>query len=160
MLEGTLLALAADEIVMDENAVLGPIDPQLGEYPAASILKVVETKDKNEIEDKTLILADVARKAIAQIAAFVQDILEGKMEPEQTQIVVKALTEGKWTHDYPILIKQIREWGLPIRTDMPEEVYALMDLYPQPTQHRPSVQYIPIPYRRDGEPRPKGTPSR
>src|SRR5574337_231402 len=80
---GALLALAADEIVMDENAVLGPIDPQLGEYPAASILKVVETKDKNEIEDKTLILADVARKAIAQISAFVKDILQDKMAPEQ-----------------------------------------------------------------------------
>ncbi len=157
---GTLLALAADEIVMDENAVLGPIDPQIGEYPAASILKAVEMKDKNEIEDKTLILADVARKAIAQIATFVRDILQDKMGAEQTEMVVKALTEGKWTHDYPILIKQIKEWGLPIRTDMPEEVYTLMDLYPQPAQHRPSVQYIPIPYRRDGEPRPKGTPAR
>lgn len=41
---GTLIALAADEIVMDENAVLGPIDPQLGQYPAASILSVVEKK--------------------------------------------------------------------------------------------------------------------
>jgi ClpP class serine protease len=30
---GTLIALAADEIVMDENAVLGPVDPQLGQYP-------------------------------------------------------------------------------------------------------------------------------
>lgn len=152
---GALLVLAADEIVMDENAVLGPIDPQLGEYPAASILRVVEMKDKNEIEDKTLILADVARKAIAQITAFVQDLLQGKMGAEQMEIVVKELTEGKWTHDYPILVKQIKEWGLPIRTDMPEEVYALMDLYPQPAHHRPSVQYIPIPYRREGEPPPR-----
>jgi len=157
---GTLVALAADEIVMDENAVLGPIDPQLGEYPAASILKVIEIKDKDEIEDKTLILADVARKAITQITAFVQDILRDKMEPQRMETVVKALTEGRWTHDYPILYEQIKEWGLPIRTDLPEEVYALMDLYPQPTQYRPSVQYIPIPYRRDGEPRPKGAPPR
>jgi ClpP class serine protease len=37
---GTLLALAADEIVMDTNAVLGPVDPQLGEYPAVSVLEV------------------------------------------------------------------------------------------------------------------------
>lgn len=157
---GTLVALAADEIVMDENAVLGPIDPQLGEYPASSILKVIEIKDKDEIEDKTLILADVARKAITQITAFVQDILRDKMEPQRMETVVKALTEGRWTHDYPILYEQIKEWGLPIRTDLPEEVYALMDLYPQPTQYRPSVQYIPIPYRRDGEPRPKGAPPR
>ena len=37
---GTMLALASDEIIMDGNAVLGPVDPQLGNYPAASILKV------------------------------------------------------------------------------------------------------------------------
>src|SRR5437870_5651256 len=34
---GTLIALAADEIVMDANAVLGPVDPQIGDMPAASI---------------------------------------------------------------------------------------------------------------------------
>jgi len=43
---GTLLALAADEIVMDENAVLGPVDPQIGNYPAASILRVLDQKEK------------------------------------------------------------------------------------------------------------------
>lgn len=157
---GTLLALAADEIVMDENAVLGPIDPQIGELPAASILKVVEIKDKNEIEDKTLIMADVARKAIAQITSFVQEILQDKMEAERREKLVTELTEGRWTHDYPILYTHVKEWGLPVRSDLPEEVYSLMDLYPQPTQQRPSVQYIPIPYRRDGEPRHKGSPSR
>jgi ClpP class serine protease len=154
---GTLLALAADEIVMDENAVLGPIDPQLGEFPAASILKVVELKDTNEIDDKTLILADVARKAMAQIESFVQEMLRDKMDAERMDSLVKELTEGRWTHDYPMLYQHVKAWGLPVRADMPEEVYALMDLYPQPIQHRPSVQYIPIPYRRD--PQPKGTPS-
>lgn len=53
---GTLLALAADEIIMDEHAVLGPIDPQLGNYPAVSILKAIEQKDKNSLDDTTLIL--------------------------------------------------------------------------------------------------------
>src|SRR4029450_872338 len=36
---GTLLALAADEIVMDENAVLGRVDPQIGQWPAAWVVK-------------------------------------------------------------------------------------------------------------------------
>src|SRR3989475_3484330 len=40
---GTLIALAADEIVMDHNAVLGPVDPQVGQSPAASVLTVLET---------------------------------------------------------------------------------------------------------------------
>ena len=43
---GTLIALAANEIVMDPNAVLGPVDPQIGGLPAASILKAVELKNR------------------------------------------------------------------------------------------------------------------
>src|SRR6267378_400427 len=64
---GTLISLAANEIVMDANAVLGPVDPQLGEAPAASILSVLERKKPEDIEDKTFILADVSRKAILQL---------------------------------------------------------------------------------------------
>src|SRR4028118_492476 len=59
---GTMLALAADEIVMDANAVLGPVDPQLGNFPAASILKVVQDKPIGDIDDQTLIMADLSRK--------------------------------------------------------------------------------------------------
>ena len=58
---GTLIALAADEIVMDPHAVLGPVDPQLGNMPAASLLRVVKQKAVNEIDDQTLIMADVAQ---------------------------------------------------------------------------------------------------
>jgi ClpP class serine protease len=53
---GTLIALAADEIVMREYAVLGPVDPQLGQCPAASILKAVARKPVAEVDDQTLIL--------------------------------------------------------------------------------------------------------
>ncbi|RMD93513.1 MAG: hypothetical protein D6811_04745, partial [Alphaproteobacteria bacterium] len=34
---GTLIALAADEIVMSPHATLGPVDPQLGQTAAASL---------------------------------------------------------------------------------------------------------------------------
>ncbi|MBD0363905.1 MAG: ATP-dependent Clp protease proteolytic subunit, partial [Coleofasciculus sp. C3-bin4] len=60
---GTMLALAADEIVMDANAVLGPVDPQLGNMAAASVLKVVEQKPIDKIDDQTLVMADLSRKA-------------------------------------------------------------------------------------------------
>ena len=72
---GTLIALAADEIVMDPHAVLGPIDPQIGQFPAASILKVLEQKDANEVDDQTLILADISRKALQQALALVKNVL-------------------------------------------------------------------------------------
>src|SRR6202048_2402934 len=64
---GTLLSLAANEIIMSEHAVLGPVDPQLGEYPAASIVKAVSRETIAEVDDQTLIMADVAEKALVQV---------------------------------------------------------------------------------------------
>lgn len=148
---GTLIALAADEIVMDENAVLGPVDPQLGQTPAASVLKVVEQKPIAEIEDSTLILADVARKAIEQVKQTVVEIVSERMDAERAARLADTLATGVWTHDYPITVREAKELGLPVSTDMPQEVYQLMSLYPQTAQRRPSVEYIPVPYfpRRD-----------
>lgn len=144
---GTLIALAADEIVMDGNAVLGPLDPQIGQHPAVSILKVLEMKDTNEIDDQTLILADVSRKAVAQMKRFVKDLLTEKMGETKAGELAEKLCSGVWTHDYPITVEEARELGLPISTEMPEEIYALMDLYKQTEQRRPSVQYVPASYR-------------
>src|SRR6058998_4003027 len=66
---GTLIALAADEIVMDANAVLGPVDPQLGtaqsSFAAASVMKALSQPNPNR-EDTTLILGDLAEKALRQ----------------------------------------------------------------------------------------------
>ena len=144
---GTLLALAADEIVMDENAVLGPVDPQLGQYPAASILKVIDEKDKNKIDDETLILADVARKALKQVYDFVYDLVKDSVGEESAKELADKLTTGYWTHDYPITFELAKELGLPVNKELPKEVYTLMELYPQPAGRRPSVEYVPVPYR-------------
>ncbi len=148
---GTMIALAADEIVMDENAVLGPVDPQLGKYPAVSILATVAKKNIDRVDDETLIFADMARKALRQVQEFVAELLSDKLPAENVDFVAKALTEGRWTHDYPITCDKLKEFGLKVRNDLPKEVYILMELYPQPAQRRPSVQYIPLPY--DGDKR-------
>jgi len=150
---GTLIALAADEIVMCPHAVLGPVDPQLGSRPAASILRVLSRKQAADMDDETLILADVAEKAVAQVRQAVQELLSDKMPPEKAAHVASLLSEGTWTHDYPLTADKAIEIGLPVRTDMPDEVVQLLQLYPQ---NRPggSVEYIPTPYRQ--HPSPKG----
>lgn len=145
---GTLISLAADKIVMDENAVLGPVDPQLGNYPAVSIIKVLETKDINEVDDETIILADVSRKAIRQLNQVVFQVLSEKFPPEKAEEITEALTCGQWTHDYPITTEALKEMGFEVSLNVPKEVYHLMELYPQPQQRRPSVQFVPIPYHR------------
>ena len=156
---GTLIALAADEIVMDENAVLGPVDPQLGQQPAASILKVLERKPISEIDDETLIMADIAEKAIRQVKATVIELLADRMGAEPAEHIATMLATGVWTHDYPISVREARELGLPVSTDMPPLIYQLMGLYPQTAQRRPSVEYIPLPRSREPERRQvRGSP--
>ena len=144
---GTMIALAADEIVMDPNAVLGPVDPQIGGYPAASIIKVVKQKPIERVADQTLILADVSAKAVAQVEAFVTELLTGKehFTAERAQATARALTEGRWTHDFPIGVKLARGFGLKVSTDMPNAVYDLMELYPQAPGRRPTVLYLEPP---------------
>jgi ClpP class serine protease len=143
---GTLIALAANEVVMDENAVLGPVDPQLGQYPAVSVLSVLNQKPPTEIDDETLILADIARKAIRQVQETVRRIACCHYTKEEADRLAEELAAGRWTHDYPITVEEARELGLNIATDMPREIYQLMSLYPQAQSRRPSVEYVPVPY--------------
>ena len=144
---GTLIALASDEIILDRNAVLGPVDPQIGEYPAVSILEAIKVKDRNEIDDKTLILADVARKAVRQVREAVYCLIQEHMGDQKAGDLADILSQGRWTHDYPISFGEASELGLPVNDQMPGIIYNLMDLYPQSPQRRPTVEYIPIPYR-------------
>ena len=143
---GTLIALAADEISMCEHSVLGPIDPQLGSQPAVSLQKVVEQKPIAEIDDNTLVLADMAQKAIRQIQATATILLEGNMKPEKAKEIATTLTKGRWTHDYPIFADEAQDLGLLVNTDMPNSILEMISLYPQPVKNTPSVEYLPEPH--------------
>jgi ClpP class serine protease len=143
---GTLIALAADEIVMCRHSVLGPIDPQLGEFPAASLIKVVDQKPIAEIDDKTLIQADVGRKAIVQVQNAARALLERRLPAEQAEALAAKLSTGTWTHDYPISPEEAKELGLNVSTEMPDQVLQLLALYPQPVRSQAGgVEYLPVP---------------
>lgn len=141
---GTLIALAADEIVMAPNAVLGPVDPQIGNLPAASIIEAVEQKPVKEVQDKTLIYEDISIKAIDQVKNLVISLVEPRLGSEKSREIARMLSTGKFTHAYPITVEHARRMGISVSTDMPESVYTLMDLYPQGRTGRPSVNYIPM----------------
>jgi ClpP class serine protease len=147
---GTLIALAAEEIVMSQHSVLGPIDPQIEKFPAASLIKVTEQKPIAEIDDETLILADIGRKAIAQIKDAARELLVGHLSSEQAEAIADKLATGAWTHDYPISAAEAKALGLPVTTEMPEAVLELMTLYPQPVRARGgSVEYLPVRRQKD-----------
>jgi ClpP class serine protease len=138
---GTLIALAADEILIDAHAALGPVDPQLGQYAAASILAAVDVPQRHE--DQTLILADIARKAIAQVEAFTRRLLERQMEAARAAETARLLATGVWTHDHPLQAADLRALGLPVSVGVGEEERELMTLYPQPRGRVPAVEYVP-----------------
>ncbi len=140
---GTLIAMAADEIIMDEHAVLGPVDPQMGQYPAASLVKVIQEKPLEKVEDKSIVLADMAEKALKQMKADVTDLLEGRFDHATAQQLAETLSQGKWTHDHPISWQEAKALGLPVKTDMPREIYQLMNLFPQPIKREPTVEFLP-----------------
>jgi ClpP class serine protease len=139
---GTLIALAADKIIMSPHAVLGPIDPQIDNLPAASILKVIQQKPIAEIDDETIILADLAEKAISQLESIVGELLDGKMDAAAIEAASKVLTSGIWTHDFAITCHQAKELGLDVSKNIPNEILELIALYPQPIMGVPSVEYL------------------
>ena len=153
---GTLIVLAADEIWMDPNAVLGPLDPQLNtgrgmSLPAPSIIKVAKMKGM-KASDTTLMIADIAEKALEEVQEIIIDLLKEKMGEEKARNIAIALTEGRWTHDYPITVEKAKELGLPVIEKVPLEVYELMSLYPQAHQQRPGIEYIPYPIPQPAKP--------
>ncbi len=144
---GTLIALAADEIVMSEHAVLGPVDPQIDQMPAASLLRAVAKKPVEHLDDKSLVLADQAEMAIVEVRNSIRELLLDKFSADKAEELATILTEGRWTHDFPITFEVAKALGLPVYAEMPKEVIELMIYFPQPTRTAQAVEYLPIPRR-------------
>jgi ClpP class serine protease len=152
MTGGTLIALAADEIIMSKHAVLGPIDPQIGQSPAASLVRVVEQKPIERIRDETLVMADVGLKAIAQLKQSASEILKKRLPADKAEALAEKLSTGTWTHDYPLFAPVAKDLGLPVSTNIPNDVLDLMKLYPQPTRAQSGgggVEYLPMPRQKE-----------
>ena len=147
---GTLIALAVDEIIMDPHAALGPVDPQLGDqtgsYPATSLVKLMEKKSIDEVDDKTIVLADQAQKALSQMDGLVKTILDGKCDESKVGVIIEEFVSGKYTHDHPFMADDAESLlGDCVNTNVPAEVYDLMKLYSmEVARRRPGVEYVPV----------------
>ena len=118
------------------------------------LLKVSREKPIAEIDDQTLIMADIGAKATQQVARVCGQILRRQMDEKAAEALATTLTSGQWTHDYPIDAEEAAGLGLKVTTSMPEEVIELMQLYPQPMTTSPTVEYLPNPAR-PGAARPR-----
>ncbi|MGD9867325.1 MAG: ATP-dependent Clp protease proteolytic subunit [Hyphomicrobiales bacterium] len=140
---GTLIALAADEIVLGEFSVLGPIDPQIIGLPAASIVAARDAKPVDKVFDLTLVLADVSEKALAQVKRGAVELLTPRIPLDKARGIADKLAGGHWTHDYALTAAEAGEIGLPVKVGMPLEIMEMMKLYPQPVQ-KSGVEFLPI----------------
>ncbi len=148
---GTLMALAADEIVMGEFSMLGPIDPQIMGISAASIIAARDAKPIEHVSDIALVLADVSDKATAQVKRGAVEIMTPRLARDKAEALAETLTSGQWTHDYALTPVEATDLGLPITVGLPQGVLDLMTLYPSPVKQS-AVEFLPFdpPGRRMG----------
>ncbi|WP_375203043.1 SDH family Clp fold serine proteinase [Hyphococcus sp.] len=139
---GTLIALAADEVVLSDHAVLGPIDPQIGGLPAASVVRVAGEKPIQNTDDYTLVLADVGAMAITQLQKIARELLTGTVSENAAISISEQLSSGRWTHDYPIAYGEAKELGLNVSREMPKDIMELMSLFPDSLRRTKSVRYL------------------
>jgi len=142
---GTLIALAAHEIVMADHAVLGPIDPSVGGIPAASLLELRRTRDQNKerMDDITFLFTDMAAKAMQQVRTHACELINDKVISADQCTITNRLVSGEWTHDYPITKSKAVELGLAIsKKDMPAEMFELIALYPGRNKRDPAVKFV------------------
>ncbi|MFQ6106085.1 MAG: ATP-dependent Clp protease proteolytic subunit [Thermoplasmata archaeon] len=124
---GTMIALAADEIRMERFSVMGPLDPQIDGLPSNSLVSILERKPIQAIDDKTIVLADIARLSISEVQNFVRWLLKRRMKAKEAKSLAEYLTGGYISHDEPISHDVIKGFGLPVELGVPEIVYEFFD---------------------------------
>lgn len=141
---GTMIALAANEIIMDKDASLGPIDPQVGDFlrgifPAPSWLHVARKKGL-EADDVTLVMSDISEKALNFTKKLVNELLDGKFaDREKQKEVVEKLTGGEMVHAQLISASDAKALGLPVSTELPSEIHEFMKCF---RAVKTNVEYI------------------
>lgn len=125
---GSMIALAADEILMEEFSVMGPLDPQVGGFTAVSLLALIRKKPPEAISDEMLLLADSAKKAIKEVKDLIKLLLADKgMADEDRELVAEFLTGGYILHDQPLTYDTLKSFGLPVRLGVPDQVFDLFE---------------------------------
>lgn len=116
---GTMIALGADEIIMDKQASLGPIDPQLGNlfkyYSSRAWNEIIKKKGK-KADDDSYAMALIGNQ-VTKIAREVANDLVDIKNKKKKRKTVKALVEGMIAHCYQFNYKQLKKLGLKVNID-------------------------------------------
>jgi ClpP class serine protease len=123
---GTMIALAADKILLEEFSVLGPLDPQINGIAAGALLNLLKKKPIEAVSDEMILLAELAEKALKEVKAYITWFLEEKdMTKKQRETVAEFLVGGYVAHDHPLTFATLQELKLPVERGVPELVFEL-----------------------------------
>lgn len=123
---GTLISLAADEILMEDFSVLGPLDPQINGMAAGSLLLLLEKKPIEAIADEAIIMADLAEKALTEVQGYIAWFLEDKkISKAQRKLIAGFLTGGYVAHSRPLSFGTMKDLKLPVKKGVPDLVWKL-----------------------------------
>lgn len=136
---GTIIALAADEIVMSDHAALGPIDTQYNNEPVSAWVSVLKQKPRKKIDDVTLFLAERSARLMRDDHAKALELMKGVYAPRVAERIVRTLNDGTLTHGYPVTFQAARKLGLKVTNAMPDEPVQIVHEFRDPDMGYRSV---------------------
>ncbi|MBI3459826.1 hypothetical protein HY009_02685, partial [Candidatus Acetothermia bacterium] len=76
--------------------------------------------------DETIILADLADKALKEVSGYITWFLEGKkISKAQQKLTVEFLTGGYVAHSRPLSFATLKDLKLPVKKGVPDLVWKL-----------------------------------
>ena len=115
---GALLSLSTDEIIMADNACIGPVDCQLGSLfkygSAKSWNQIVKYKGKRS-EDGSIQMAMMGSQYTRSIRTHLENVLDFGLDKKQKKLIADYLTNGNIEHAYPLTSNELINMGIPIK---------------------------------------------
>ncbi len=125
--DGTLLGLAADEIMMEKTSILAPVEPLIDDMPANWVMAILKRKPIETISDRTILFAEAARMETENAKELVKWLLIDKMSEEQATQVANFLAGGYMASSTPITLDVARAIGLNVVEGVPDKVMQLFE---------------------------------
>jgi len=112
---GSLLALSCRELLMTQNASLGPIDPQLGslfKFGSAKAWEEIVKFKGRKADDQSISFAMMGKQYTASIQKHLNNIVDFDMTASQKNKLIQFLTDGNIEHAYPLTALDLNKFGV------------------------------------------------
>jgi len=132
---GTTIALASPCLYMDENAYLGPTDPQTtisgDDIPIRTIMKLYEAKKEN-MSDSYLLKYYELKPFYDENVILTTKLLNNKFKKDVSNAnkmsLIHKFSSGDISHSTPITFKYLKEF-IKINVLIPVEIYYIFKIY-------------------------------